>query len=686
MTTLKFRGRWTIPLVSLALLAGFHAKGHAQCTRSCGAPPPSSSPLITLYSFAGQPDGANPRGDLVLDPSGNLYGTTLNGGTSNQGTAFKLDTTGKETVLHSFAGSPDGAFPLAGLIRDAAGNLYGTTANGGPTGTGTVFKLDTGSTETVLYSFTNLHPDGANPFADLFADAAGNFFGTTTKGGVSNNGAVFKLDPAGTETLLYSFTGPPDGAAPKRVLIQDAAGNLYGTASGGGLGPCFTIANEPPTPPTKVFCGTVFAIDAAGNETVLYKFTGQPDGAVPLSGLIRDASGNLFGTTYQGGTGHCEESGTNPVALPTVTGCGTIFMLDTAGEETVLYSFAGEPDGALPLAGLVRDAAGNFYGTTFIGGASGAGTVFKLDTMGAETVLYSFTGGPDGGHPEAGLQVDTAGNLYGTTNDGGAAGVGTVFELTPTSAKSFNLAVSLMGNGSGTVTSQPAGINCGATCSASFSSGTVITLTANAASGSNFIGWSGPCSGTAICTVVLNAAESVTATFSALDFTLSVSPTTLNLTPGQSGTATLSITPVDGSKFTINLSCGNVPANVTCGVSPASVPLDGTDVVATTVKVGVMMNAMMPAVQVPAAPWALFASAILALFIFLSPNVWRNQHPRRALLAVSILTLAFGLGSCGGGGSSTTSVQPGSFPITLTGSTASPALSHSTTLTLNVTM
>lgn len=675
MTTLKFHGRWTIPLVSLAVLACFHGKGHAQCTRSCGAPPPSPSPLITLYSFAGQPDGANPRGDLVLDPTGNPYGTTLNGGTANQGTAFKLDTTGKETVLHSFAGSPDGAYPVAGLIRDAAGNLYGTTANGGGSGgAGTVFKLDAGSTETVF------NPAGANPSADLFADAAGNLFGTTTEGGVSNKGAVFKLDPAGTATLLYSFTGPPDGAAPKRVLIQDAAGNLYGTASGGGLGPCFTIFNEPPTPPTKVFCGIVFAIDATGNETVLYKFSGQPDGAVPLSGLIRDASGNLFGTTYQGGTGHCEESGTSVIALPTETGCGTIFMLDTAGKETVLYSFTGEPDGALPLAGLVRDAAGNFYGTTYIGGASGAGTVFKLDTMGAETILYSFTGGPDGGHPEAGLQVDAAGNLYGTTNDGGAAGFGTVFKLTPTSAKSFNLAVSLMGNGSGTVTSQPAGINCGATCSASFSSGTVITLNANAAAGSNFIGWNGPCSGTGVCTVVLNAAESVTATFSVPDFTLSVSPTTLNLTPGQSGSTVLSITPLDGSKFTINLSCSNPPANVTCDVSPPSVTLDGTDVVTTNVKVGVM-NAVMPAAQMPPASWALFTSAILALFLFLFPDVWRNQHPRRALLAVSILALAFGLGSCGGG----TSIQPGSFTITLTGSTASPALSHSTTLTLNVT-
>jgi uncharacterized repeat protein (TIGR03803 family) len=253
------------------------------------------------------------------------------------------------------------------------------------------------TTFTVLYSF-NGGTDGAQPHAGLVRDAAGNLYGTTIRGGGGSNlGTVFKLDTTGAETVLYSFTGFPDGAKPRAGLVLDAAGNLYGTTYHGGASDL----------------GTVFRLDTTGAETVLHSFSGR-DGQNPYAGLVRDAAGNFYGTTQNGGGDFA---------------AGTVFKLDTTGKETVLHSFTGGSDGANPYAGLIRDAAGNFYATTFTGGAYGFGTVFKLDATGNETVLYSFTGGADGGHSRAGLIRDAAGNLYGTTGLGGAFSLGTVFKL-----------------------------------------------------------------------------------------------------------------------------------------------------------------------------------------------------------------------------------------------------------------
>jgi uncharacterized repeat protein (TIGR03803 family) len=358
-----------------------------------------------LYSFNAA-DGVDTKPGLVLDKEGNLYGTTPIGGIGGDGEVFKLDTAGTETVLHSFTG-PDGIEPSAGLIRDEEGNLYGTTLTGNAPSLGTVFKLDTTNTETVLHGFTG--PDGANPEAGLVRDKEGNLYGTTFGGGTSGEGTVFKLDTTGMETVLYSFTGGADGANPHGSLILDKAGNLYGTTYLGGLLNCFGAG-----------CGVVFKLDTTGTETVLHSFTG-PDGANPDAGLVRDKEGNLYGTTSGGG--------------PSKE--GTVFKLDTTPTETVLYSFTGLADGAGPLAGLVRDKAGNLYGTTNQGGnlscqaPSGCGVVFKVDPAGVETVLHSFTGGADGSVLYGDLVQDKAGNLYGTTSNGGASGVGTVFKLTP---------------------------------------------------------------------------------------------------------------------------------------------------------------------------------------------------------------------------------------------------------------
>jgi len=365
-----------------------------------------------LYAFSAGTDAAQPFAGLVRDKAGNLYGTTASGGAFGYGTVFKVDTSGNETVLHSFSGV-DGAIPLAGLVRDKAGNLYGTTAYGGASfmingdsGDGTVFKVDTSGNETVLHSFTN-SPDGAQPVASLVMDKSGNLHGTTVGGGASNFGTVFEVDTTGKETVLHSFSGV-DGGFPEAGLVMDKAGNLYGTTASGGS------ANA----------GTVFKLATSGTETVLHSFTDVPDGAVPNAGLVRDEAGNLYGTTAFGGA-----FGDDP--FPST---GTVFEVDTNGTEIVLHSFSGV-DGGFPEGGLVRDKAGNLYGTTADGGASliinvnvGDGTVFEVDTNGTETVLHSFSG-VDGQSPLAGLVRDKTGNLYGTTAFGGSSGNGMVFEL-----------------------------------------------------------------------------------------------------------------------------------------------------------------------------------------------------------------------------------------------------------------
>jgi len=351
-----------------------------------------------LYSFQGPPDGKNPWAGLIRDAEGNLYGTTSRGGISYWGMAFKLDPRGKESVLYNFLGGY-GELPASGLIRDAKGSFYGTTSQGGFYNRGTAFKLDMRGHETVLYSFT-----GAGPSGGLVLDAAGNLYGMA-------NGTVFKLNKAAKIRVLHTFSGPPDGQDPLGGVVRDAKGNLYGTTYMGG------VYND---------YGTVFKIDKTGKtgkETVLHSFSGA-DGSMPQATVILDAAGNLYGVTSSGGTsGNC-----NPF------GCGVVFKLapnsDGSWKETVLYSFTGQPDGSDPVGTLVRDAGSNLYGMTASGGSSGAGTVFMLDTSGKERVLHSFAGGADGWFPQAGLLLDSKGNLYGTTSDAGG-GTGTVFKLTP---------------------------------------------------------------------------------------------------------------------------------------------------------------------------------------------------------------------------------------------------------------
>lgn len=331
---------------------------------------------------------------MIRDSAGSLYGTTRYGGPADAGTVYEVDATGHETVLHAFTAGTDGYQPIAGVIRDAAGNLYGTT-QGGTSGFGAVYKLDATGRLTVLYSFTR-GTDGGNPIAGVILDSAGNLYGTTSGGGTAGGGVVYKLDAAGHETVLYSFAGFPDGSLPNSSLIRDSAGNFYGTTLFGGAADF----------------GAVYKLDTAGHETVLYSFTNGQDGSYPEGGVIRDQAGNLYGTAQNGGTANQ----------------GVVYKLDTTGHQTVLYSFTGGADGSQPYAGVIRDMAGNLYGTTLYGGAA-EGVVFKLDTAGHETVLYNFMGATGGAWPYSGLILDSAGNLYGTTSSGGARNGGVVFKL-----------------------------------------------------------------------------------------------------------------------------------------------------------------------------------------------------------------------------------------------------------------
>lgn len=379
-----------------------------------GAPSVQAQTLTVLYKFRGNSD-IFPQAGLLRDPAGNLYGTTS--GTactsySNEyGAMFKVDRRGSQTVLHTF-NFTDGSCPESQLIEDEEGNLYGTTLEGGTMGDGTVFKFDLKGNETVLYSFTGGPADGFYPVAGLLRDKAGNLYGTTWYGGPSEYGAVFKLDTNGAETILHTFSGA-DGRFPSSGLIMDADGNLYGvTAMGGGPG-CSGYG-----------CGTVYKIDKNGAVALLHRFVGGGDGCFPAGTLVIDQKGNLYGTTQDCGA----------------SGAGTVFKLDASRRATTLHSFAGgTKDGSEPNAGVIMDSGGNLYGDTVTGGGTGCGgygcgTVYKLNTKGTLTLLHSFSG-PDGEFPYSGLIRDPNGTLYGTASQGGrgcqGTGCGTVWKLTP---------------------------------------------------------------------------------------------------------------------------------------------------------------------------------------------------------------------------------------------------------------
>jgi len=375
------------------------------------SPTAQSQTYTLLYSLRGGKDGSFPYGKLARDAKGNLYGTTSEGGIA-EGTVFRIAAAGEGAVLYRFEAKPDGRMPRAGLVADTAGNGYGTTLEGGTEGYGTIYKLDHRTAkETVLHSFAAIG-DGKFPYAGLTVDAANTFYGTTSSGGESFSckcGTVFRMDAAGNETILYNFAGGTDGMAPDGGLILDAAGSVYGTTSSGGAHGA----------------GTIFRVDTSGKETVLYSFTGGTDGSGPDAGLVWDSVGNLYGTAPLGGDLNCPSG-------PQL-GCGTVFKFNpTTGSFSVLHSFTGPPDGDTPVGGVAVDVSGDVYGNSVFGGAFGQGAVFEVNAAGVETVVYSFSeNGGEGAGPRGGLILDAAGNLYGTAGGGGEYNAGVVFEITP---------------------------------------------------------------------------------------------------------------------------------------------------------------------------------------------------------------------------------------------------------------
>lgn len=368
--------------------------------------PPASADAARfqlLHSFVGGEDGGISNAPLIRDSRGNLFGTALNGGTTNNGVVFEITAKGDESVLYSFAGGNDGRRPAAGLLVDKSGNLFGTTTQGGPVDVGTVFRLAPDGIETVLHAFAGGASDGDTPQANLIADDTGDLFGTTAEGGTADHGTIFELAADGSTRVLYSFSGGSDGALPIAGLIKDSKGNLYGTAESGGNG-----------------FGTVFRLSRQGKFTVLHTFTGGSDGVFPAAGLISDAAGNLYGTTRGGG---------NFTACPG-DGCGTIFKLSPDGSETILHAFNGRKEGSDPFGSMVADSLGNFYGTDAGSDTShNLGVVFEFRTDGTFKSLHRFAGARDGALPLAGVILDAKGNVYGTASAEGPDGFGTVFEV-----------------------------------------------------------------------------------------------------------------------------------------------------------------------------------------------------------------------------------------------------------------
>ena len=382
-----------------------------------------------IHTFTSAPDGSAPSARMIRDGKGNVYGTTMLGGANNQGCVFELspnsDGTWTEAILYSFSG-PDGSAPVASLVFDKAGNLYGTTAAGGVYDNGGVaFELSpsaNGWTETVLHSFGNGF-DGWDPQAEMVFDSAGNLYGTTQLGGAifghgdNNGGTVFRLSPGTggwTETILYSFTGEylgPDPNLPAGSIVFDKSGNIYGVAQSGG-------ANGK---------GAVYQLTPAGDgsytESVIYSFAGK-DGQDPNSTLTFDGNGNLYGTTAQGGH-----------LVACFSGCGVVFKLSNnangAWSESVVHEFISS-DGSAPIGRVAFDASGNLYAAAESGGAYSHGSVFKLlplsDGSWGEVVLHNFTGGSDGAAP-MGVTLTSSG-IFGTASAGGS-GSGVAFVIVP---------------------------------------------------------------------------------------------------------------------------------------------------------------------------------------------------------------------------------------------------------------
>lgn len=362
--------------------------------------------FTNLYSFTGAKDGANPYAGLVQGSDGNLYGTTSSGGTNNLGTVFKISS-GVLTPLYSFNGT-NGAAPYAALVLGKDGNLYGSTYAGGMSGLGTIFQITTNGTLTTLFSFTGTNDpyQGANPAAALVPATDGSFYGTAEYGGLTNAsydghgyGTVFQFTTNGTVAVPVVF-GNTNGAYPAGGLVLGQDGSFYGTTTWGGRGITGIIPGY----------GTIFKLTPDGTFTNIYMFTGLADGGFIYAGLVQGRDGYLYGAAF----------GSGPPSY------GTLFKVSTNGSFIPLHTFIRSDSGS-PYGGMTEGSDGNFYGTTY-GAYAGFGSIFRVTPGGAFTNLILFNNA-NGSHPVGVLMQGADGNFYGTTSEGGAKGLGTVFQL-----------------------------------------------------------------------------------------------------------------------------------------------------------------------------------------------------------------------------------------------------------------
>ncbi|MGO9087734.1 MAG: choice-of-anchor tandem repeat GloVer-containing protein [Terriglobales bacterium] len=661
--------------------------------------------LLWLFAFAGQAQGQS-FNQLTHSPK-----LQAKAGTAHRANAADGAASYVQEVLYNFCSESkcaDGEQSSAGLIRDAAGNLYGTTPDGGANGAGTVFRLAPSTqaggawTETVLHSFCSASncTDGSNPAGALIQDAAGNLYGTTESGGANTTshggqggGAVFKLAPPAqpggtwTETVLYSFCSESsctDGQFPRSGLTQDSAGNLYGTTQQGGA---YTSGDG------GFGAGTVFEISppaqqgGAWTETVLHSFCSAgnypscSDGYLPIAGLMQDAAGNLYGTTYWGGTGWGIVFEVSPPA-----------QQGGAWTETVLHTFCSVElnctDGQEPQAGLVQDAAGNLYGTTTDGGANtsakqpyGGGTVFKLappaQQGGAwtETLLYSFCSASncaDGVTPKSGLIQDAAGNLYGATPSGGANNLGTAFRLNSTGQETVLYSFCSVGGTSCTDGEVP-------------SAGLVQDAAGNLY-GITQLGGADYYGGTVF--------ELAVPTFTVATTAVSVSPgatsgntSTITLTPsgGFTGSVTLTAAITSSPSGAQNLPTVSFGSTSPVSISGASAVTATLTIATTAPTTGALAYPARPGLRWYAGGTTLVFGLCLGIGICIPARrrSWRTRMGALVLLVIlAVGLLACGSSSSGGGGTGNPGTTPGAYTVTVTGASGSTTATGTVTLTV----
>ncbi len=471
----------------------------------------SGGALTILYSFSGYlvlgPDGAYPQAGLIQATDGYLYGTTSGGGAFGNGTVYRVSLTGELTVIHSFT-TREGSAPLAALVQATDGNFYGTTSRGGSNGYGTLFRMDSSGGLTVLHIF--LGRDGAEAHSSLIQATDGNFYGTASVGGANGYGTVFRMDSLGNVSVLHAFSGADDGSIPHAGLIQASDGKLYGTTTGGS------------------YQGTIFRVDLSGNLATLHAFN-LSDGANPEAGLIEAYDGAFYGTTPTGGSG----------------GEGTVFRMDSSGNVTVLYAFGVHAeftsDGQMPVGGLLEISPGVFYGTASAAAAGRVGAVFSLsleppptaaglvldapanatsgtpftvtvraiDAMGRTAegyrgsitisvadplaVLpfrYTFTAVDAGAHTFVNGFILFAAGIQSLNANDSTLSLGATGKVAVSMAQ-WIITIAKYGPGGGRVTSTPAGIDCGPTCSGTFPDSTVVAMKVGTEPGFVFGGWGG---------------------------------------------------------------------------------------------------------------------------------------------------------------------------------------------------